>query len=583
MDIRDKVVNYLNKNLPDSEERIAVPISPHCEVCVVIPAYGERDYILRPMETLAAQKGINIDQYEVIIVVNNPGKEPIKSETESDDIYRCKLKHLSGAIEENQYILNLIRYINNEDVDIKFREAEKEIIEMIKKSGVKIFAVDKASPGKTLPPAEANVGGARNRGLAEAVARFYDLGRNGIIAHTDADTLVDEYYVRNLLKAFKEKPEIIGLCGIDEDDLVDPRDVRGMDAYLRVMIAFHYDHLFWIIANESPGEKSTFINFCGSNMASRAFEAAVIGGIPKTNGSEDTRFGKSLGKIGKIGIGGDIRTASAIRSSARANYGTGCEMIEYMKEIEKKGLVELRNPEQALYLKQIHQKINEASKNQRLTPGTLKQILCISNRPLLNDDDLLLFNQKILQRQGAAGIEFDRDPGIKLFLNKIYSEIDRTIGRMELKEACSSLIDIFCCEPIYKEGYMALKDRAIETIRLFEKILEYVLNDIFEHKPQHIDSDILLNILELNLKKMGFNEDLVTGLSEERFLLTKLSRLIEKAKTKEEARELIKNAFVPTKRYRPLILPEKHSIAFKLIELNCMRNVVFDDIFDEHS
>ena len=71
-----KVTRYIDKELPDSEERIKVRMNPNCEVSVVIPAYGERDYILEPLASLANQKGVYPHQYEIIVVVNNPGSKP---------------------------------------------------------------------------------------------------------------------------------------------------------------------------------------------------------------------------------------------------------------------------------------------------------------------------------------------------------------------------------------------------------------------------------------------------------------------------------------------------------------------------
>ena len=77
--------------------------------------------------------------------------------------------------------LKIIKYINGEENGVQLSDEEKDVVERIRSSGIKIFAVDKASEGKTLPDKEANVGGARNRGVAEAVARFYEQKKsNGI-------------------------------------------------------------------------------------------------------------------------------------------------------------------------------------------------------------------------------------------------------------------------------------------------------------------------------------------------------------------------------------------------------------------
>ncbi len=56
---KEKTIDaYLSENLPSSEERIEESMHPDCEVCVVIPCYAEREYILRPLLSLTRQKGV---------------------------------------------------------------------------------------------------------------------------------------------------------------------------------------------------------------------------------------------------------------------------------------------------------------------------------------------------------------------------------------------------------------------------------------------------------------------------------------------------------------------------------------------
>ncbi|GAG59283.1 unnamed protein product [marine sediment metagenome] len=105
---KEKNINkYLIENLPDSEERLVGPMDPNCEVSVVIPVYGERDFFFRPLESLTEQKGMKADQFEAIFVVNNPGTEPVREAEETEDDYQRKVEHFHKAVLENQETINI--------------------------------------------------------------------------------------------------------------------------------------------------------------------------------------------------------------------------------------------------------------------------------------------------------------------------------------------------------------------------------------------------------------------------------------------------------------------------------------------
>ena len=190
---------FLAESLPPTEERIREPMNPRCEVCVVLPAYNEREYVLRPLVSLAKQEGVSPDQYEVIIVVNNPPNIPEISEDETEDEYRKRVELYNDAVENNQETLKLVRYINEEDTQIILTEQEQETIIAIQQSGLRVFAIDKASESKTLPKEAANVGGARNRGIAEAIERFHEhVRKNGILVHSDSEVRFSDKYIKDI-------------------------------------------------------------------------------------------------------------------------------------------------------------------------------------------------------------------------------------------------------------------------------------------------------------------------------------------------------------------------------------------------
>ena len=170
------IEKYLAEHLPASEERIPTPMNPDCEICVIIPTYDEREYILLPLESLIHQNHVPPNQLEVIIVVNNP-PPPKKNANQNHESYQKKWERYQQVVKNNRETLKLIKYINgeSENLNIQLSPKEKEIIRKIKDWGLRVFTIDKSGKGKTLPEAEANVGGARNRGAVEAVERFYKL------------------------------------------------------------------------------------------------------------------------------------------------------------------------------------------------------------------------------------------------------------------------------------------------------------------------------------------------------------------------------------------------------------------------
>lgn len=207
------IVEFLTENLPESEERIRAAMDINCKVAVVIPAYCERHSILRMIKSLAEQKDVTVNEYELIVVVNNPDSPPKRASNEKLEDFTRRFDQFYKAVDENQQTLKLISYIHGRDVDVEMSEYERLVIETIRLSGLRVHAIDKASSGKTLSRNVANTGGARNRGVAEAVERFFKQRRNGIIAQTDADCSVDEKYISNLIKTFDTKPDLIGISG----------------------------------------------------------------------------------------------------------------------------------------------------------------------------------------------------------------------------------------------------------------------------------------------------------------------------------------------------------------------------------
>ncbi len=571
---KEKIEQYLKEDLPESEERIKEPMDPNCEVSVVIPAYGERDYIFRSLESLADQKGVNPNQYEAIIVVNNLENEPKKTARETDSDYKRTLEHYHRALEENQKTLKLIRFINGENVEVELTDYEKQVIEKIKESGLRIFAVDKASPGKGLPGTEANVGMARNRGVAEAIERFYkQLGKNGIIAQTDADTRLDKNYIQNLISTFKERPKLIGLTGSLEFEKIEPEN----ELFEVVSIYSEIEHRYRELLDFFAGERVNIakdVHFSGANMASRSFEAAMVGGVPKESGGEDPHFGKRLSEIGEIDKVPEVKTTTADRPSPRTAVwaGAGQRLLRYTESIKEKGTIEVEDPRRGIFLRRLKEKFNKLISNHQATPENLKQILSVDKQPLLDDNDLQLMSQKF---EGVTTFEkIADDPDIRAIQDKAGAKINELLPMVSLEEGSSELMEtLFAKDKRIKKKYEVIKKEMVKKENSWAekriKILEKLTGIIFKDKPKDFDSRALMNIIKPNKERVGLDNEAIKNLNKNSSILNRLTESIVDSKTRQEAMDKLKVAFKDK-----LTRPEENPLRSKLIELKAVDQAV---------
>ncbi|HEY4498887.1 MAG TPA: glycosyltransferase family 2 protein [Candidatus Paceibacterota bacterium] len=559
---RAKILDFLAQNLPPTEERITEPMKPNCDVCVVIPAYSERNNILRPIASLANQKGVNFNQFELIVVVNNPPVSPERDAFLSDDDYTRRVELYEKGVGDNQETLKLIRHINGEDVDIALTEKEKETIAGAQRAGLRVFAVDKATMGKTLPKEDANVGGARNRGLAEAVARFYGHAhKNGIIAQTDAETRVGETYVRDLIEFFKQKPEIVGITGpIDYEE--SPED----NMLFREVHAYSYaDELYRALVenllhkteekrvgsqDKKQSDAAAIARFSGANMASRAFEAAIVGGVPKIPGGEDPAFGFRLATVGKTERIFHITATTLRRISARTTTGGGHELIKRIQFMDKhKGALMVKSPSEIASLHRIRGGLERAIESGHTSAENLQSILSLGDKPILDTKRLEILSLKIQNRQGMRAEEIlttlaagdDRDAA-QLF-DSIRTKISDILEPMPLATATAQLINLFQKNQDVHAKFDARRKLLVEEennqVKRRENTLKILLDVIFEDKPAQFSTTTLVKIITAHKEQLRISDDEIKTLEETNPILDALADTIAKAQTKQKAEEAI--------------------------------------------
>ncbi len=553
---RAKIDEYLSESLPEGEVRIAEPMELTCEVAVVIPTYGERKFILRTLLSLAEQEGVDTSKYEAIFVINNPEIPPQRKIEEDEKNYRLRLEQYQQAIKENQETLELLRIIKGQNADAaQINEQEKAVIAKIQSKALRIHFVDKASKGHTLPLQEANVGGARNRGVAEAVERFYkQLQKNGIIAQSDADTRFDKDYIKILIETFAARPELIGLTGnmqfenLDrEEELFKKIDVYSELKNLYINLAKRAFEVSKKVQGEAPINPSQTkandkIWFSGSNMASRAYETAIVGGIPKINGEEDTRFGWKLEQIGTVDSVKELTVFPADRFSARTDTGHGLIRLKEASEAEQ-GLV--ANPETIKFVENTGNMFYEALEQGQISFDFLKSLFQFAGESLLNDEDLRSLEnhiKSITHREELMNDKVVEDLGVK-----IAKKLQTLLPDKPAEQAVGEIIEFFCKNPIIERKY---KDRVTELLTETEEenkaklnFLESLAGAVLEENPEVINLETLLQILHKNKERFGLDESTIENFRKNEDIITTFCQAMQNVKSQAEAVENLKATF----------------------------------------
>jgi glycosyltransferase involved in cell wall biosynthesis len=304
---RQRAVAYFKRL--EGENLVGVSQSEQCEMAIVVPASDERPQnIIKLLESLLAQQEVSPEQFEVILVVNN-----------ATDDGTAAFKELFA---NNQAVLNLPLWANRPEVDLSgLPNDERAHIEHIRNC-FRFFIVDKSSPGSEME--NANVGKARNRGVAEAGLRFFERGKNGILFQTDADTrLADTQFLSHMKEVFRD-PRTIGGSGggyyefdISTEDPAERRRLEKDRADLVMLKIVKRMYQYDLVREAGCG-------FPGFNMMSRSFETAVMGGLEDRASGEDTRFGKAMVEFShqrgkRLFASLDLRVATSLRESGRTH------------------------------------------------------------------------------------------------------------------------------------------------------------------------------------------------------------------------------------------------------------------------
>lgn len=170
------------------------PISPNCKLTLVLPAYREEDTIIRALDSLSAQTGVSMDEFEVIVVNNYPeGAKPRINEY--DDAGEVISTHEDQTAE-------LVR-------------------EYQRRSPFVLHVID-----QTFPKEVAGVAVASKLGMDIALDRQKE--HPGVIAWYGSDTEFGAEWIQGALGGLHE-PGIDGVRGYTKSSEIDPVviDERG--------------------------------------------------------------------------------------------------------------------------------------------------------------------------------------------------------------------------------------------------------------------------------------------------------------------------------------------------------------------
>jgi len=134
---------------------------------------------------------------------------------------------------------------------------------------------------------DAHIGWARNRVMNAAARRFHERGVDGIIASTDADTVVAPTWVANTIDEMRDVDAVAGRIHIlDADFAILPHHQRA--AYERDGV--YYRMLALLEATHDPVEwdpAPRHADHFGGSFAVRASVYSLVGGVPMIRCLED--------------------------------------------------------------------------------------------------------------------------------------------------------------------------------------------------------------------------------------------------------------------------------------------------------
>ena len=248
----------------------------------MIPALAESPRLFDTLQSLAANPPQLLDQFLVLIVVNNRQDAP--AEDKADNL--ATLKMLAAV--SPQLALPHIAW------------------------------VDAASPGLEMPIKTGGVGLARKIGADLALPCLDYQGSEPLLIYLDADTLVQPDYLGAIISHFKTSPAGGAVIPFRHQRPVTLPEQLAIDTYELFLRCY-------VLGLEMAGSPYAF-HTVGSAMACRAMDYARMGGMNSRAAGEDFYFLQQLHRVAGVSqLHGTVVHPSP-RASHRVPFGTGRSM-----------------------------------------------------------------------------------------------------------------------------------------------------------------------------------------------------------------------------------------------------------------
>ena len=278
----NNIPSYLKKRGVNGPWEIAPESSRKFNYAVVIPAYGEPEYLPSTLLSLNENNTSLLKNTLVVVVINNAENSP-------EEICR-----------ENQHCFDLL---NSSDYHYS------------------LGIVDAFSKGLALSPKHAGVGLTRKIGM-DLVLPYLSI-EDSLIFCADVDTIVDKRYLEKVLEYFhtnNAKAAVVGFRHLESTDSELEKAIRQYEKYLLTTAQNMRD----------AGSPYGYVAM-GSTMVCTAAAYCAVGGMPRKKATEDFYFLQELTKYCGVETIPETLVFPSSRPISRVYLGTGFRMQQIQK------------------------------------------------------------------------------------------------------------------------------------------------------------------------------------------------------------------------------------------------------------
>ena len=285
----NNIPSYLKKRGVTGPWKIAPKPSRNFDQAVIIPAFGESEYLPTTLLSINENNPSLLKNTLVVVVINNAENSPEKI---------CR---------ENQHCLDLLC-----SSDYHYS----------------LGIVDAFSKGLALSPKHAGVGLARKIGMDLILPHLAT--PQSLIFCTDADIIVDKRYLEKVLEYFhtnNTKAAVVGFRHIKSKNIDLEKAIRQYEKYL----------LATAQNMRNAGSPYGYVSM-GSTIVCTAEAYCAVGGMPRKKATEDFYFLQELTKYCGVHTIPEILVYPSSRPISRVYLGTGFRMAQVQQGFEIRSL-----------------------------------------------------------------------------------------------------------------------------------------------------------------------------------------------------------------------------------------------------